>query len=193
MAVCNDFVAMLQTMFNNPNTYPPGIMSISYLECEAFNGASRNAAFSNAYQTGVAEGWSIFVAAGDEGAGVCNFGGQTVTDGVGVNGLGSTVYNVAVGGTDFGDTFAGQDNTYWSATNSATFGSALSYVPKFPGTRLAAASCSRPLKASPRPTAHPDSATAVLSRRHQTDSHLRTGRDRAARACAPRARLRSPA
>jgi subtilase family serine protease len=132
MAVCNNFVAMLQTMFNDPNTYPPAIMSISYLDCEAFHGASNNAAYSNAYQTGVAEGWSIFVAAGDEGAGGCNYGGQTVTDGVGVNGLGSTIYNVAVGGTDFGDTFAGQNSTYWSSTNTATFGSALSYIPEIP-------------------------------------------------------------
>ena len=132
MAVCNDFVAMLQTMFNNPNTYPPAIMSISYGECEALNGAANNAAFRNVYQTGVAEGWSIFVSAGDQGAGGCNFGGQTVTDGVGVNGLGSTVYNVAVGGTDFGDTFARQNNTYWNSTNTATFGSALSYIPEIP-------------------------------------------------------------
>jgi pro-kumamolisin-like protein/List-Bact-rpt repeat protein len=131
MAVCNDFVAMLQTMFNNPNTYPPAIMSISYGECEAFNGAGNNAAFRNVYQTGVAEGWSIFVSAGDQGAGGCN-GGQTVSDGVGVNGLGSTVYNVAVGGTDFGDTFAHQNNTYWNSSNTATFGSALSYVPEIP-------------------------------------------------------------
>ena len=132
MAVCNNFVAMLQFMFNNPNTYPPAIMSISYGECEAFNGATANAAYRNVYQTGVAEGWSIFVSAGDQGAGGCNFGGQTVTDGVGVNGLGSSVYNVSVGGTDFGDTFAHQDNTYWSATNTATFGSALSYIPEIP-------------------------------------------------------------
>jgi Pro-kumamolisin, activation domain/Divergent InlB B-repeat domain len=132
MAVCNDFVAMLQTMFNNPNTYPPAIVSLSYGECEAVNGAAFNAAYRNAYQTGVAEGWSIFVSAGDQGAGGCNFGGETVTDGVGVNGLGSTVYNVAVGGTDFGDTFAGQNNTYWNANNSATFGSALSYIPEIP-------------------------------------------------------------
>ena len=72
------------------------------------------------------------MSAGDQGAGGCNFGGQTVTDGVAVNGLGSTVYNVAVGGTDFGDTFAHQDNTYWSATNGPTFGSALSYIPEIP-------------------------------------------------------------
>jgi subtilase family serine protease len=132
MAVCNNFVAMLQTMFNNPNTYPPAIMSVSYGECEALNGAGNNAAFRNVYQTGVAEGWSIFVSAGDQGAGGCNFGGETVTDGVAVNGLGSTVYNVAVGGTDFGDTFAHQNNTYWSATNTTTFGSALSYIPEIP-------------------------------------------------------------
>ena len=119
-------------MFNNPNIYPPAIMSISYGECEALDGAANNAAYRNVYQTGVAEGWSIFVSAGDQGAGGCNFGGQTVSDGVGVNGLGSTVYNVAVGGTDFGDTFANQNNTYWSATNSATFGSALSYIPEIP-------------------------------------------------------------
>src|SRR6202042_3203797 len=88
--------------------------------------------FSNAYQTGGAEGWAIYVAAGDEGAGSCNYGGETVTDGVGANGMGSTVYNVAVGGTDFGDTFAGQNSTYWSSTNTATFGSALSYIPEIP-------------------------------------------------------------
>jgi hypothetical protein len=132
MAVCNNFVAMLQTMFNSPQTYPPAIMSISYGQCEALNGAANNAAFRNVYQTGVAEGWSIFVSAGDQGAGGCNFGGQTVTDGVAVNGLGSTIYNVAVGGTDFGDTFAGQNNTYWNSTNTATFGSALSYIPEIP-------------------------------------------------------------
>ena len=132
MAVCNNFVAMLQTMFNNPGTYPPAIMSISYGECEALNGATNNAAFRNVYQTGVAEGWSIYVSAGDQGAGGCNFGGKTVTDGVGVNGFASTAYNVAVGGTDFGDTFAGQNSTYWSSTNTATFGSALSYIPEIP-------------------------------------------------------------
>jgi hypothetical protein len=132
MAVCDDFVGMLQTMFNNQNTYPPSVISISYGECEALNGASNNLAFRNVYQTGVAEGWSIFVSAGDQGAGGCNYGGHTVTDGVGVSGFASTPYNVAVGGTDFGDTFAGQNNTYWSSTNTATFGSALSYIPEIP-------------------------------------------------------------
>ena len=54
------------------------------------------------------------------------------TTGIGVSGFASTPYNVAVGGTDFGDTYAGTNSTYWSSTNSSTYGSALSYVPEIP-------------------------------------------------------------
>jgi hypothetical protein len=49
--------------------------------------------------------------------------------GVFVNGLASTVYNVAVGGTDFGDYYAGTHANYRSSINGATYGSALSDVP----------------------------------------------------------------
>jgi hypothetical protein len=52
--------------------------------------------------------------------------------GISVSGEASTQYNVAVGGTDFGDTFAGTNSTYWSSTNSRSHGSALSYVPEIP-------------------------------------------------------------
>jgi hypothetical protein len=44
----------------------------------------------------------------------------------------STPYNVAVGGTDFGDSYAGTNSTYWNSTNSPTYGSALSYIPEIP-------------------------------------------------------------
>ena len=54
------------------------------------------------------------------------------TYGIGVSGLASTPYNVAVGGTDFGDTYAGTNSTYWSSTNTSTYGSALSYIPEIP-------------------------------------------------------------
>ena len=47
-------------------------------------------------------------------------------------GFASTPYNVAVGGTDFGDSYAGTTNQYWSNTNSPSYGSALSYVPEIP-------------------------------------------------------------
>jgi subtilase family serine protease len=111
---------------------PPQIISMSYGECEAGNGATANAAYNSAFQQAVAQGISVFVSSGDEGAASCDAGYQTATHGIGVSGFASTPYNVAVGGTDFGDTYQGTNSTYWSNSNSSTFGSALSYVPEIP-------------------------------------------------------------
>jgi subtilase family serine protease len=111
---------------------PPAIISISYGECEAENGASSNAAFSAAYQQAVAEGISVFVSAGDEGAASCDARLPSATHGIGVSGFASTPYNVAVGGTDFSDTFSSTNDTYWNKKNSTTYGSALSYIPETP-------------------------------------------------------------
>jgi subtilase family serine protease len=111
---------------------PPAIVSISYGSCEAENGSAGNAAFKSIYQQAVAEGVSVFVSAGDEGAASCDSGANGATHGIGVSGWASTPYNVAVGGTDFGDSVAGTNTTYWSATNSPTFESALSYIPEIP-------------------------------------------------------------
>ncbi len=123
------FIA-LQNLINSKT--PPSIVSISYGECEAENGAASNAAFSALYQQAVAEGVSLFVAAGDEGAASCDAGGSGATHGIGVSAFASTPYNVAVGGTDFGDSAAGTNSAYWSTTNSATFASARSYIPEIP-------------------------------------------------------------
>ncbi|MGA3211181.1 MAG: Ig-like domain repeat protein [Terriglobales bacterium] len=114
---------------------PPAIMSISYGECEALDGASANAAFKSAYQSAVAAGVSVFVSAGDEGAASCDANDRTdkvATHGIGVSGWTSTVYNVSVGGTDYSDTYAGTSGTYWNATNGSTYGSAISYIPEIP-------------------------------------------------------------
>jgi|HubBroStandDraft_1064217.scaffolds.fasta_scaffold02173_7 subtilase family serine protease len=113
----------------------PPIISMSYLTCEAENGAAQNAAYKSVYLQAVLEGVSVFVAAGDTGGSTCGVDISTVTpvlSGVSVNGLASSAYNVAVGGTDFGDVYAGTFTDYWSSTNSATYGSALSYVPEIP-------------------------------------------------------------
>jgi subtilase family serine protease len=92
------------------------------------------AAFNAIYQQGVAEGTSIFVAAGDEDAGSCDDGSNvtSVTHGIGVSAYASTPYNVAVGGTDFSDTYSGTNSTYWSSSNTSTYGSANSYIPEIP-------------------------------------------------------------
>lgn len=124
----------LQNILNasNANT-GPAIVSISYGECEAENGASSNAAYNSAYQQAVALGISVFVSAGDEGAASCDAGStQGATHGISVSAFATTKYNVAVGGTDFGDTYAGANNSYWSGSNGSYFESAKSYVPEIP-------------------------------------------------------------
>jgi len=140
VAVCADSgstfggLIALQNILNAPgaSTTGPAIISISYGESEPQNGATRNAAYNTTYQQGVSEGVSIFVSSGDEGAASANAGGADSTRGITVSGFTSTPYNISVGGTDFGDSYAGTESTYWNTTNSASYGSARSYIPEIP-------------------------------------------------------------
>jgi hypothetical protein len=116
----------------NASSRPPAIMSISYGQCETQNGAPANAAYNSAYQQAVSEGVSVFVAAGDSGAAGCDNSVSEATHGIGVNAFASTPYNVAVGGTDFSDTFSSTNSNYWNTTNTSSYGSALSYIPEIP-------------------------------------------------------------
>jgi subtilase family serine protease len=137
MATCADSGATfggliaIQNLIN-AGSQPPGIMSISYGQCETENGAAANAAYGSAYQQAVTEGVSVFVAAGDSGAAGCDNSVSEATHGIGVNAFASTPYNVAVGGTDFSDTYSGTNATYWNSSNTTTFGSAISYIPETP-------------------------------------------------------------
>ena len=122
-------IAVENVVAESPHPY---IISMSYGVCEAENGATTNAAFNSAFQTAVSEGISVFVSAGDEGAASCDANEGTASHGINVSGWASTPYNVAVGGTDFGDTVAGTVSTYWGTTNSSTYQSAMSYIPEIP-------------------------------------------------------------
>jgi len=124
------FLIAAQNLINSSK--PPQIISLSYGECEAGSGAAANAAYNSAFQQAVAEGVSMFVAAGDSGAASCDYGFTTATHGIGVSAFASTPYNVAAGGTDFADTSQGTTSMYWGSSNSATYGSALSYIPEIP-------------------------------------------------------------
>ena len=124
------FIA-LQNLLSESGT-PPAIVSISYGEAEASLGASSNLYIEGLYQQAVAEGVSVFVSSGDEGAASADADESVATHGIAVSGFTSTPYNVSVGGTDFGDLYAGTTSSYWSSTNSSTYGSALSYVPEIP-------------------------------------------------------------
>jgi subtilase family serine protease len=119
----------LQNLVNEP--YVPSTVDLSYGLCEAQNGAAANAAYKEAYLQASLEGVSVFVVAGDNGASYCDFLVPAIS-GVAVNGLASTPFNTAVGGTDFGDTYAGLNSKYWSQSNGPNYGSALSYVPEIP-------------------------------------------------------------
>jgi subtilase family serine protease len=114
---------------------PPSVMSLSYLGCEADQGPSGNAFINSLWQQAATEGVSVFVAAGDNAAAGCDdfdlFPVES-TGGIAVNGLASTPYNFASGGTDFADTANGTNSTYWSTSNTATGRSAKSYIPEIP-------------------------------------------------------------
>jgi subtilase family serine protease len=116
----------------NGSTTPPAVMSISYGECEAVNGAASNVAYRSTFQQAVSEGVSVFVSSGDAGAAGCDQNQSYASHGIAVSGFTSTPYNVSVGGTDFGDTYAGTNTNYWNATNTKYFESAKSYVPEIP-------------------------------------------------------------
>jgi subtilase family serine protease len=116
------------------------VISMSYGECEAALGAAGNAAWAKLWQEAAAQGITGFVSAGDGGSAGCDdFSTQGFADGgVAVNGLGSTPYNVSVGGTDFyfsnyavgGSALNTQINSYWSASSTAPATSLLKKAPE---------------------------------------------------------------
>jgi len=115
---------------------PPPIMSLSYIECEAGNGPGPqgNGYVNNLWQQAAGEGVSVFIASGDGAAAGCDpFDTATYAiGGIAANGLASTPYNVATGGTDFLDASENSISTYWSNTNTASGKSAKSYIPETP-------------------------------------------------------------
>lgn len=138
LAACTDTSTVfggliaLENVLNGPTANLPSVVSISYGEAEASNGAASNLAYKTAYQQAVAEGVSIFVSSGDEGAASAD-GGSVASHGISISGFTSTPYNVSVGGLDFGYTPNNVNPLiYWSATNSSTYSSALSYIQEVP-------------------------------------------------------------
>ena len=76
-----------------------------------------------------AQGITYMVSAGDTGAEGCDNLSETIAKGgIAVSALASTPFDVAVGGTMFNEN--GDDAAYWSTTNGADRGSAISYIPE---------------------------------------------------------------
>ncbi|MDQ2832530.1 MAG: Ig-like domain repeat protein [Acidobacteriota bacterium] len=121
----------LSAMYIVDNDLAP-IMSYSYGQCELFLGTAQNAFFNALWQQAAAEGITVLVSSGDSGAAGCdNSGIPAASDGIAANGLGSTPYNISVGGTDFYMPNGGA--AYWNPTNDpSTQASAKGYIPEVP-------------------------------------------------------------
>jgi uncharacterized membrane protein len=106
------------------------IVSLSYGLCERLLGTAGNALMNGLWQQAAAQGMSVFVSSMDSGAAGCDeMNAKKATGGLGVNGLASTVWNTAVGGTQFDD--VSNRSTYWAANNDpVTQASALGYIPE---------------------------------------------------------------
>jgi pseudomonalisin len=103
------------------------IVTLSFGLCEMF---SETFVFNSLWTQAAAQGISVFVASGDDGAAGCEDADATVAkNGPWVNGLCSSPSDVCVGGTQFLDTDS--PSTYWGISNdSTTKASALGYIPE---------------------------------------------------------------
>jgi pseudomonalisin len=104
------------------------VMSTSYGSCEVDMGAAELAFYNSLWQQAASEGISSFVSSGDSGAAGCYGGSSSSASNTGVNGLCSSPYSTCVGGTEFNE--GSNSSAYWSASNGAGAGSALTYIPE---------------------------------------------------------------
>ncbi len=79
------------------------VLSLSFGGCESNQGTSGNAFWSQLWEQAAAQGQTVMVSTGDSGSAGCDSPNseEYAVSGQAVNGLASTPYNVAVGGTDF--------------------------------------------------------------------------------------------
>ena len=109
------------------------IITLSYGGCETSNGASGTAFFNTMWEQAAAQGQTVFVSSGDSSAAGCQSSSASYGTAYGVNALGSSDYNVAVGGSMFVDY---GPSMYWGPGVAApapagyTFATATSYIPE---------------------------------------------------------------
>lgn len=121
------------------------VMTTSFGACEAQLGGAENQFWSSLWEQAAAEGITALVSAGDSGAAACDDpNSETVAQlGQAVNGIASTPFDTAVGGTELND--AGGSG-YWASTSAQTnaFGTALGYIPEAAWNESAPATTEQP-------------------------------------------------
>jgi subtilase family serine protease len=106
------------------------IISMSYGNCEQAFSSSNIQTFQQLTQQATTQGQTISAASGDFGAADCETTDAIpVTHGLAIDLPGALPLVTSVGGTEFSADVA-NPATYWSATNNANSGSALSYIPE---------------------------------------------------------------
>jgi len=118
------------------------VLSASYGECEQLLGTAGNQLWAGLWEQAAAQGQTVMVSSGDSGPETCplgviySAGGPITYFGLSVNGLASTPWNMAVGGTDFyySDHAAGGASiaNLWNSTNDANLGSLKAPLPEQP-------------------------------------------------------------
>jgi hypothetical protein len=112
-----------------PVAVPASVLSYSYGTCELELGTAQNQFYNAEWQQAAAEGITVVVATGDSGSAGCDDpnANQPAQFGLAVNGVASTPYNVAVGGTDFND--LNNPTSYWN-NSAGVLNSARGYIPE---------------------------------------------------------------
>ena len=102
------------------------VISITYGACEYYDLVDLPT-YQSAAQQANSQGITWMAAAGDSGAADCeDLGVLVAQDGLAVDAPGSIPEVTSVGGTEFNE----QGGNYWSASNTSTGASALSYIPE---------------------------------------------------------------
>jgi len=109
------------------NNLAPVITMSANTGCEAANTPANMTFYQALAQQGNAQGITWVNAGSDAGPASCDpNGAQLAVSGLGLRFPASIPEVTAVGGTEFNE----QGGTYWTTSNSATFSSALSYIPE---------------------------------------------------------------
>jgi len=112
------------------------VLTASFESCESSLGPAGNPFWSSLWEQAAAQGQTVFVSSGDAGSAGCDFFNfeESATRGLAVNGIASTPWNVAVGGTDFyyADYATGAPSaaTFWNQTNDSGLGSLKEHLPE---------------------------------------------------------------
>ena len=128
---------VLASMYIIDNEVAP-IASGSYGQCELNLGTAGNKMYNQLWQQAATSGISVFMSSGDQGSAGCNDQNAATPNadetGLQVNGIASSPYLTAVGGTDLAWPFTLATepiSAYWNSSNNATTGaSAKGYMPE---------------------------------------------------------------